>query len=41
LLFSAVEATHAGQRMKFGTVLDLGCGTGLAALPSGRSATGW
>ena len=33
LLFSAVEATHAGQRMKFGTVLDLGCGTGLAALP--------
>src|SRR5215831_9160844 len=26
LLFSAVEATHAGQRMKFGTVLDLEIG---------------
>jgi predicted TPR repeat methyltransferase len=33
LLFRAVEATHVGQRMKFGSVLDLGCGTGLAALP--------
>ena len=33
LLFRAIEATHAGQRMKFGSVLDLGCGTGLAALP--------
>ncbi len=33
LLFRAVEAAHAGGRMKFGTVVDLGCGTGLAALP--------
>lgn len=33
LLFHAVAAAHAGQRMKFGSVLDLGCGTGLAALP--------
>src|SRR5262249_20697704 len=33
LLFRAIEATHAGQRMKFGSLLDLGCGTGLAALP--------
>ena len=33
LLFRAVEASHAGGRMKFGSVLDLGCGTGLAALP--------
>ena len=33
LLFRAVEAAHAGARMKFGSVLDLGCGTGLAALP--------
>jgi len=33
LLFDAVQATHAGTRMKFGSVLDLGCGTGLAALP--------
>lgn len=33
LLSSAVEAAHAGTRMKFGSVLDLGCGTGLAALP--------
>jgi predicted TPR repeat methyltransferase len=33
LLFGAVEAEHAGGRMKFGSVLDLGCGTGLAALP--------
>lgn len=33
LLFDAVKAVHAGARMKFGSVLDLGCGTGLAALP--------
>ena len=33
LLFRAVEASHAGARMKFGSALDLGCGTGLAALP--------
>jgi len=33
LLFRAVEATRADQRMKFGSVLDLGCGTGLGALP--------
>jgi len=33
LLFGAVQAAHAGARMKFGSVLDLGCGTGLAALP--------
>jgi predicted TPR repeat methyltransferase len=33
LLFRAVEAAHAGARMKFGSVLDLGCGTGLASLP--------
>lgn len=33
LLFHAVEAVHAARRMKFGSVLDLGCGTGLAALP--------
>ena len=33
LLFHAVEAAHAVQRMKFGSMLDLGCGTGLAALP--------
>jgi predicted TPR repeat methyltransferase len=33
LLFRAVEAAHAGRRMKFGSVLDLGCGTGLTALP--------
>jgi len=32
LLFKAVQAMHGG-RMKFGSVLDLGCGTGLAALP--------
>lgn len=31
LLFRAVEAS--GARMKFGSALDLGCGTGLAALP--------
>lgn len=33
LLFNALQAAHAGARMKFGSVLDLGCGTGLAALP--------
>jgi predicted TPR repeat methyltransferase len=33
LLFHAVQAAHVGQQMKFGSVLDLGCGTGLAALP--------
>lgn len=33
LLFDAVQAAHSGARMKFGSVLDLGCGTGLAALP--------
>jgi predicted TPR repeat methyltransferase len=33
LLFRAVEASHAGVRVKFGSALDLGCGTGLAALP--------
>jgi predicted TPR repeat methyltransferase len=33
LLFRAVEAAQADERMKFGSVLDLGCGTGLAALP--------
>jgi predicted TPR repeat methyltransferase len=33
LLLRAVEAAHAGRRMKFGSALDLGCGTGLAALP--------
>jgi predicted TPR repeat methyltransferase len=33
LLVRAVEAAHAGGRMKFGSLLDLGCGTGLAALP--------
>lgn len=33
LLFNAVQAVHAGSRMKFGSVIDLGCGTGLAALP--------
>jgi predicted TPR repeat methyltransferase len=33
LLFRAVAAAHAGGHMKFGSVLDLGCGTGLASLP--------
>ena len=33
LLFDAVQAAYAGSRMKFGSALDLGCGTGLAALP--------
>jgi predicted TPR repeat methyltransferase len=33
LLYRAVAAARSGQRMKFGSVLDLGCGTGLAALP--------
>jgi predicted TPR repeat methyltransferase len=30
LLLRAVEAACAGERMKFGSALDLGCGTGLA-----------
>lgn len=30
LLLHAVQAARAGERMKFGAVLDLGCGTGLA-----------
>jgi len=33
LLFRAIETAHADARMRFGSVLDLGCGTGLAALP--------
>ena len=33
LLFSALQTALAGARMKFGSLLDLGCGTGLAALP--------
>ena len=33
LLLDAVQAAHARAHMKFGSVLDLGCGTGLAALP--------
>lgn len=33
LLFVAVQAAHGHARMKFGSVLDLGCGTGFAALP--------
>jgi len=33
LLFRAIEGVHSDRRMKFGSVLDLGCGTGLAALP--------
>ena len=33
LLFCAVQAARVGRRIKFGSVLDLGCGTGLAALP--------
>ena len=33
LLFEAAQKAHIGTRMKFGSVLDLGCGTGLAALP--------
>ena len=33
LLYGAVSAARAGQRMRLGSVLDLGCGTGLAALP--------
>ncbi|HZP70011.1 MAG TPA: methyltransferase domain-containing protein [Pseudolabrys sp.] len=40
LLFEAVQAAHAGTRMKFGSVLDLGCGTGLAALPF-RAFSDW
>ncbi len=30
LLLRAVGSAHPGERMKFGSVLDLGCGTGLA-----------
>jgi predicted TPR repeat methyltransferase len=30
LLLHAAQAARAGERMKFGAVLDLGCGTGLA-----------
>ncbi len=30
LLLNAVQAARAGERMKFGSLLDLGCGTGLA-----------
>ena len=30
LLLHAVQAAHAGSRIKFGSLLDLGCGTGLA-----------
>lgn len=30
LLLRAVQAAHPGERMKFGSLLDLGCGTGLA-----------
>jgi predicted TPR repeat methyltransferase len=33
LLFHAVEAAFAQRRIRFGSVLDLGCGTGLTALP--------
>lgn len=33
MLFRAVQAVYSGARMKFGSVLDLGCGTGLGALP--------
>jgi predicted TPR repeat methyltransferase len=33
LLLRAVEAALAQRRMKFGALLDLGCGTGLAAAP--------
>ena len=32
LLFGAVQAVYSGARMKFGSVLDVGCGTGLGAL---------
>jgi predicted TPR repeat methyltransferase len=40
LLLRAAEASHPGRRMKFGSLLDLGCGTGLAALPF-RPCSGW
>jgi predicted TPR repeat methyltransferase len=30
LLLRAVQAARAGERMKFGSLLDIGCGTGLA-----------
>jgi predicted TPR repeat methyltransferase len=29
LLLRAVQAAHSGKRMKFGSIIDLGCGTGL------------
>jgi predicted TPR repeat methyltransferase len=32
LLLRAVQAARAGERVKFGSVLDLGCGTGLAGV---------
>lgn len=40
LLFRAVDEAHADTRMKFGSVLDLGCGTGLASLPF-RAFSDW
>ena len=40
LLLRAVAAAQGGRRMKFGSVLDLGCGTGLAALPF-RPVSDW
>ena len=40
LLFAAVTAAQDGRRMKFGSVLDLGCGTGLTALPF-RPVSDW
>ena len=40
LLYGAVATAQAGRRMKFGSVLDLGCGTGLAALPF-RPVSDW
>ena len=39
LLLDAVR-TIAGVPLRLGSVLDLGCGTGLAARRSGRIATG-
>jgi len=32
LLLRAVQAAHSGARLKFGSLLDLGCGTGLAGV---------
>ena len=40
LLLRAVEAAHEPGRMKFGAMLDLGCGTGLAGAPF-RSFADW